>query len=55
MASVSQADWSLHRKGFVDQQRHHEKIREAIRNNLPEIVSREDIILSDGKTVVKVP
>ncbi len=55
VASASHADWSLHRKGYIDQQRHHEKVREAIRQNLPEIVSREDIILSDGKTVVKVP
>lgn len=55
IVSVSQADWSLHRKGHIDQERHARKIREAIKNNLPEIVSREDIILSDGKSVVKVP
>jgi uncharacterized protein len=53
--SVSQSDWTLHRKGFVDQHRHNEKIKEAIKQNLSEIVSREDIILSDGKTIVKVP
>lgn len=55
VVSVSHADWSLHRKGYIDQQRHTEKIKEAIKDNLHEIVSREDIILSDGKTVVKVP
>ncbi len=55
LMSVSHADWSLHRKGHIDQQRHKEKIKEAIKQNLHEIVSREDIILSDGKTVVKVP
>jgi sporulation protein YhbH len=55
VASVSHADWSLHRKGYIDQQRHNEKIKEAIKKNLHEIVSREDIIMSDGKTVVKVP
>jgi sporulation protein YhbH len=54
-SSVSHADWSLHRKGFVDQQRHNERIKEAIKQNLRSIVSREDIILSDGKTIVKVP
>src|SRR5438309_10184444 len=53
--SVSRADWTLHRKGHIDQQRHNEKIKEAIKQNLSDIVSREDIILSDGKTVVKVP
>ncbi len=55
IVSVSKADWSLHRKGYIDQQRHNEKIKEAIKQNLHEIVSREDIILSDGKTIVKVP
>jgi len=55
IVSVSQADWSLHRKGYIDQERHKEKIKEAIKQNLHEIVSREDIILSDGKTTVKVP
>src|SRR5687767_4504837 len=53
--SVSKNDWTLHRKGTVDQQRHNEKIKEAIKENLADIVSREDIILSDGKTIVKVP
>lgn len=55
VVSVSQADWSLHRKGYIDQLRHNARIKDAIRKNLHEIVSREDIILSDGKNVVKVP
>jgi len=54
-ASISHADWSLHRKGRMDQKRHDQKIKEAIRENLADIVSREDIILSDGKKTVKVP
>lgn len=54
-ASVSQADWSLHRKGYVDQERHSERIKDAIKKNLHEIVSREDIIMSDGRKIVKVP
>src|SRR5207302_4328946 len=53
--SVSQHDWSLHRKGQIDQERHKEKIREAIKKNLGEIVSEESIILSDGKKTIKVP
>src|SRR3984885_6394146 len=53
--SVSQHDWSLHRKGQVDQERHKEKIREAIKKNLSDIVSEESIILSDGKKQVRVP
>src|SRR3954462_8443218 len=53
--SVSQHDWSLHRKGQIDQKRHKEKIREAIKKNLGEIVSEEGIILSDGQKMVRVP
>src|SRR3954463_3179494 len=53
--SVSHQDWSLHRKGPADQQRHKEKIREAIKKNLGEIVSEESIILSDGTKRVRVP
>src|SRR6516225_10674944 len=53
--SVSHHDWSLHRKGQIDQERHKEKIREAVKKNLGEIVSEESIILSDGKKMVRVP
>ncbi|MEW5762877.1 MAG: sporulation protein YhbH [Bacillota bacterium] len=52
---IGHEDWSLHRKGEIDQQRHCEKVREAIRRNLPEIISEESIILSNGREVVKVP
>jgi uncharacterized sporulation protein YeaH/YhbH (DUF444 family) len=53
--SVSHHDWSLHRKGPMDQQRHKERIKEAIKQNLPNIVSEENIILSDGQHIIKVP
>ena len=53
--SISHHDWSLHRKGPLDQQRHKERIKEAIKQNLRHIVSEENIILSDGKRVIKVP
>jgi uncharacterized protein len=53
--SVSQQDWSLHRKGSIDQKRHKEKVREAIKKNLADIVSEENIIMSDGKKQIKVP
>lgn len=53
--SVSRQDWSLHRKGNIDQQRHKEKVREAIKKNLSDIVSEENIIMSDGKRQIKVP
>lgn len=53
--ALSRNDWSLHRKGPADQQRHREKIKDAIKKNLQNIVSEESIILSDGKKVIKVP
>ncbi|HLR52239.1 MAG TPA: sporulation protein YhbH [Candidatus Avamphibacillus sp.] len=52
---VSQEDWTLHRKGYQDQQRHKEKIKESIKNNLPDIISEENIIMSNGKDVIKIP
>jgi uncharacterized protein len=52
---VSEEDWSLHRKGYQDQMRHQEKVKEAIRKNLPDLISEESIIMSDGKQIVKIP
>ncbi|MGF9713658.1 MULTISPECIES: DUF444 family protein [Paenibacillus] len=53
--TVSREDWSLHRKGYQDQTRHQEKVREAIKQNLPDLVTDESIVMSDGKQIVKVP
>lgn len=53
--TVSKNDWSLHRKGHIDQQRHMEKVKEAIKKNLADIVAEESIIMSEGKKIVKVP
>ncbi|MBW7477812.1 sporulation protein YhbH [Paenibacillus oenotherae] len=53
--TVSREDWSLHRKGYQDQERHQQKVREAIKKNLPDLVSEENIVMSDGKQVIKVP
>ncbi|BCG58424.1 sporulation protein YhbH [Paenibacillus sp. URB8-2] len=52
---VSKEDWSLHRKGHQDQERHQQKVKEAIKSNLPDLVTEENIIMSDGKQIVKVP
>ena len=53
--SIQRNDWSLQRKGIIDQERHKERVKEAVRKNLGSIVSNEAIILSDGKRTVKVP
>lgn len=52
---ISKADWTLHRKGDQDQRRHMEKVKEAIKQNLPDIVSEESIITSDGENIIKIP
>ncbi|MFU0789604.1 sporulation protein YhbH [Cerasibacillus sp. JNUCC 74] len=52
---VSKENWSLHRKGYQDQKRHMDKVKDAIKNNLPDLVSEENIIMSDGKEVIKIP
>jgi sporulation protein YhbH len=53
--TLSQQDWSLHRKGPIDQARHNEKVKDAIKSNLPSFISEEAIITSDGNQIVKVP
>jgi uncharacterized protein len=53
--SLSRHDWSLHRKGPIDQARHDARVKEAIKGNLGHIVGEESLITSDGKKVVKVP
>lgn len=52
---ISKENWSLHRKGYQDQQRHKEKVKEAVKNNLSDLISEETIIMSKGKDVIKVP
>jgi hypothetical protein len=52
---VQRNDWTLQRKGYMDQERHKERVREAIRKNLGSIISNESIILSDGKKTVRIP
>jgi sporulation protein YhbH len=53
--TVSREDWSLHRKGFQDQNRHQEKVREAVKQNLPDLITDESIIMQNGKQILKIP
>src|SRR6476661_7532632 len=53
--TLARNDWGLHRKGPIDQARHTEKVKNAIKGNLGRIVGEESIITSDGKSIVKVP
>lgn len=53
--TVSKENWSLHRKGYQDQQRHMDKVKEAIKSNLPDLISEESIVTSDGRDIIKIP
>lgn len=57
LVSISRRDWSFDRRGERDESRHNEKVKEAIRDNLDNIVSDGDIITADPNTrkKVKVP
>ncbi|MCL6547967.1 MAG: DUF444 family protein [Alicyclobacillus sp.] len=55
MFSLHREDWSLHRKGQQDQERHKEKVKQAIKENLSDLISEESIVMSDGRQIVKIP
>ncbi|GAB6174844.1 sporulation protein YhbH [Paradesulfitobacterium aromaticivorans] len=52
---VNREDWSLHRKGYLDQNRHRQKVDEAIKQQLGDLIADESIILSDGKKSMRIP
>jgi len=52
---VSRDDWSLHRKGYLDQTRHKEKVEEVIKQQLDDLIVDESIILTNGKKSTKIP
>ena len=47
--------WELRRRGLKDSMRHDQRVKDAIRKNLRELISEEAIITSDGQKIVKVP
>lgn len=53
--TLHKEDWSLHRKGEQDQERHRQKVTDAIKDHLGDLISDESLIMSDGKNVVKIP
>lgn len=53
---VNEADgWDLRKRGDRDAHRHDERVREAIKKNLKEIISEEAIITSDGNQRIRIP
>lgn len=53
--TVTRDDWSFHRKGYLDQMRHQEKVEEVIKQRLSALLVDESFILSDGKNKQKIP
>lgn len=53
--AVVQPDYDASPRGNTDAARHRDKIREAIRQNLPDVISNESIITRRGRQVVRIP
>ena len=47
--------WELHGRGMKDSLRHDERVKEAVRRNLRELIGEESIITSDGTKRVRIP
>ena len=47
--------WELRRRGLRDSLRHDQRVKEAIRKNLRELISEEAIITSDGQKRIRIP
>lgn len=56
-AFIHKHDYSLHRRGSQDQERHDEKVRETIKDNIESIITDGSIITADpqSKKVVRIP
>lgn len=55
--AISRQDWSFRRRGPQDEARHNAKVKDAIKDNLPTIISDGNIITADPTTkkIVRVP
>jgi sporulation protein YhbH len=52
---MSDIPWDLRRRALKDSIRHDTRVKEAIRQNLKELIAEENIITSDGRKLVKIP
>ena len=55
MTTVYHYDWDLSEKGKKDAERHQEKIDDAIRKNVRDVIGEESIITQKGKRKVRIP
>src|SRR5438874_13130930 len=47
--------WELRRRGLKDSLRHDQRVKEAIRKNLRELIAEEATITSDGTKRIRIP
>jgi sporulation protein YhbH len=52
---ITEGNWDLHKGGSKDASRHREKLKDAFKKKLHDIISQEDIITSEKGKKVKVP
>jgi len=55
MTTVFHDDWDLSEKGKKDAERHQDKIDDAIRKNVRDVIGEESIITQKGKRKVRIP
>lgn len=55
MAIIEHDDWDLSEKGKKDAERHHEKIDDAIRKNVKDVIAEESIITKKRGRKVRIP
>ena len=55
MGRTKALPWELRQRGLKDSIRHDQRVKDAIRRNLRELISEEAIITSDGQKTVKIP
>ncbi|MEW6622554.1 MAG: DUF444 family protein [Bacillota bacterium] len=48
-------DWSLYKKIFLDEKRHRERVIAALKKNLADIISHENLILDRDKKIFRIP
>ena len=53
--TLTHDDWSLHRKGELDQERHQRKVKEAIQKQLSDLLQDDSIYTSQNGQILKVP
>lgn len=53
--SLSTDPWDLHRRADRDRERHNEKVKEVVKQNLGDIISQQDIITADRGKIIKIP